>query len=546
MALPIKANDTQEGCNPIASNCVIWQGPDIPCIKLCKGDTISDVSAKLAERLCTILDYLDVSAYDLTCFNPICPSPRDFQELIQLLIDRICAINNIVNPTNGGGGGSGTVGCPDCIVPVATCLQRPDALGNITATLQLRDYVILIGNEICTITTSLAAIDSRVTSLEAAVTDIQNNCCAGGGGSGGDLVMPASVCVGTGANTPVIDYLVALDAAFCTLQTSSGTQNDTNTALSYKCINGTDTLPSGTGTWNSVPGWIDSPTNLAQAVQDLWLVACQQNDAIISLNTTVEELQTQLALCCGIAATCQTARYIAAAWYEPATGAGLSPGYFVIGFDPVLSSIPAGYSICQDTPATVTVFPSNQSGPISPPLLIDPGNDFDEIHYPGPFRTPGLGNTGPYAGVPGALFATITIDMCITNGTDTCTTTAIISNVRLEGSIQDVLKASLTAGGTPENPTVRATLYPDGYPVIYTGGTQWVMNLRLGNNNGPVVASTTVNTASQGSKIEFTFTDLLPGQSYGMTVNIIQGAFSELNIQALNNAVTPAAPAPAP
>ena len=53
MALPIKAKDTQEGCNPMSSNCVLWQGPDIPCINLCKGDSISDITAKLAEELCT-------------------------------------------------------------------------------------------------------------------------------------------------------------------------------------------------------------------------------------------------------------------------------------------------------------------------------------------------------------------------------------------------------------------------------------------------------------------------------------------------------------
>jgi hypothetical protein len=301
MALPIKANDTQEGCNPIASNCVIWQGPDIPCIKLCKGDTISDVSAKLAERLCTILDYLDVSAYDLTCFNPICPSPRDFQELIQLIISRICAINDI--PVTPGGG----AGCPDCVVPVAQCLQRPDALGNITAALQLRDYVILIGNEICGITTSITSIELRVTSLETAVTDIQNNCCTGG--TGGDLFMPASQCLGTGDGTPIIDYLVLLDAAFCSLQTTSGNTNDVNTALSYKCINGTDTLATGSNTFNSLPGWIESPTNIAQSVQDLWLIVCNQysainglNQSIVDLQTTITNLQTQVNECCG--ATC--------------------------------------------------------------------------------------------------------------------------------------------------------------------------------------------------------------------------------------------------
>jgi len=56
-------------CSPISSNCVIWQGPDIPCIKLCAGDTISDVIFKLATELCTVLDTLNVTNYDLSCFN---------------------------------------------------------------------------------------------------------------------------------------------------------------------------------------------------------------------------------------------------------------------------------------------------------------------------------------------------------------------------------------------------------------------------------------------------------------------------------------------
>lgn len=535
MALPIKANDTQEGCNPIASNCVIWQGPDIPCIKLCKGDTISDVSAKLAERLCTILEYLDVSAYDLTCFNPICPSPRDFQELIQLLVDRICAINDI--PVTPGGG----AGCPDCVVPVAQCLQRPDALGNIVTTLQLRDYVVLIGNEICSITTTVASIDSRVTSLETAVTDIQNNCCAGGGGGSVDLTMPASVCLGTGNGTPVIDYLVALDAAFCNLETTAGSQNDTNTALSYKCINGTDTLPSGTGTWNSIQGWIDSPTNLAQAVQDLWLIACEQNDTIISLNQDLEALQEVVSQCCG-ATKCTDTRLIADAFIQLST-----PGnsYFVISFNTTASVIPNGYYVCPDVPAEVIIFPSNASAPITPSQSIPYGNDFDEFNYPGPFRT--LDLNGPYSNVVNALYATITLNVCMTNGTDTCTVSTLIPGIETSGAgVISTMAPTLEAFGTPENPIVTATLYPDGYPNDYSGGTTWVMNLRLDNNNGPIVASTRVTNASLGSKIEFSFTDLLPGQSYGMTVDILQGSFSKLGIQAISNAVTPSAPAPAP
>ena len=543
MALPIKANDTQEGCNPIASNCVIWQGPDIPCIKLCKGDTISDVSAKLAERLCTILDYLDVSAYDLSCFNPVCPSPKDFQDLIQLLVDRICAINDIVNSTNGGGS---ALGCPDCIVPVATCLQRPDALGNVTATLQLRDYVILIGNEICTITTSLAAIDSRVTSLEAAVTDIQTNCCTGG--TGGDLTMPASICIGTGDGTPVIDYLVALDAAFCTLQASSGTQSDTNTALSYKCINGTDTLPGGTGIWNSIPGWIDSPTNLAQAVQDLWLVVCQQNDAIISLNTVVQDLESLLGECCNAGTGCDAINLIANGYYEVA---GPPAGnHLIISFNQALSNLPAGWDFCP-TGSTYTITPSNidPNNPL-PPYNIIAGSCAtgptvpNAIRYGCPWRTIYFSgpNADPAAVAAGALFAlyfNVTIQACLVRGTETCTVFVQVPTIQGEGG---ETSPQMSLGGTDQNPTITGTIYPNGAPADYDGVTTWNMYLRLGDNDGPIVSSHKFTSCTKGSPLSFTFNSgLLPNQSYGMTLDIFQNSFAKTGIQATNNIVTPPA-----
>ena len=76
-------------CSPTSSNCIIWQGPDIPCIKLCTGDTISDVVFKLATELCIIIDELNVSNYDLTCFASTACPPADFQALMELLILKI-------------------------------------------------------------------------------------------------------------------------------------------------------------------------------------------------------------------------------------------------------------------------------------------------------------------------------------------------------------------------------------------------------------------------------------------------------------------------
>ena len=65
-------NINKAGCTNMSSNCVIWEGPDIPCINLCKGDSITDVIYKLATELCKLLDIVDLSTYDLKCFNHLC------------------------------------------------------------------------------------------------------------------------------------------------------------------------------------------------------------------------------------------------------------------------------------------------------------------------------------------------------------------------------------------------------------------------------------------------------------------------------------------
>ena len=46
--LPI--NKKNGPCDPISSNCVIWQGPDLPCVDICYGDSISAVIAALCDR----------------------------------------------------------------------------------------------------------------------------------------------------------------------------------------------------------------------------------------------------------------------------------------------------------------------------------------------------------------------------------------------------------------------------------------------------------------------------------------------------------------
>lgn len=82
-------NLDKSSCNPISSNCVIWGGPDIECVNLCKGDTITDVTYKLALELCQVMESLNVTNYDLACLDLSC-APQDFNSLLQAIINKLC------------------------------------------------------------------------------------------------------------------------------------------------------------------------------------------------------------------------------------------------------------------------------------------------------------------------------------------------------------------------------------------------------------------------------------------------------------------------
>jgi hypothetical protein len=158
-------------CSPTSSNCVIWGGPDLPCINLCKGDSITDVVEKIALELCTILDTLNITAYDLTCFNLANCSPQTFTDLINFLIVKVCELDNASTSTGGGGTNPPTPssGCPtDCFVDVAPCFVT----GGVT-TMNLTNYVTTIGTRICTLVTTITLQQNQIDNLNVRVTDLE-------------------------------------------------------------------------------------------------------------------------------------------------------------------------------------------------------------------------------------------------------------------------------------------------------------------------------------------------------------------------------------
>lgn len=271
-------NNDNASCNPISSNCVIWQGADIPCINLCKGDTVSDVVFKLATELCTVLDQIDVTTLDLSCFNLTGCDPKDLQAFLQLLIDKICALEGCCNQTTS----TARTGCPDCTVNIAPCFYYQDAFGNQITTMQLTDYVTAIGNKVCDILNQIDIINQTLVNYNIRITALEN-------APAPTFTIPTVTpnCVLPSVPTEVQIVVDALEQEFCLLQGATGTPTNIYTAIAQECPNlaTSPVLGAGGGTLGSLPGWINPVTNLADSINNMWLTICDMRAAIINIQT---------------------------------------------------------------------------------------------------------------------------------------------------------------------------------------------------------------------------------------------------------------------
>jgi len=285
-------------CSPISSNCVIWQGPDIPCIKLCNGDTVSDVVYKLGMELCNIMDLLDVNGYDLSCFDLASCKPQNIQELIQFLIGRICdleAVNaaEIAIPTATGTTRSTTA---DTLVTVAPCF----VIGT-TTVMTIAEYAQAMGTRICGIIDQIAIINNQISNLNTRVTVLE-------GATTPVFTMPSIsvdctlstiiVSPGTYTITEVLDALVNDNTyGYCALTSTTGLPSAILAAVQSQCIVDTDTsLVYGTpfsvaylGQW--IP--IASTNTVADAINNIWIALCdvyQYTDSLAFTGSTTSTI----------------------------------------------------------------------------------------------------------------------------------------------------------------------------------------------------------------------------------------------------------------
>jgi hypothetical protein len=131
-------NAAEESCSPISSNCVIWQGPDIECLDLCKGDSISIVIFKLACLVCDLKEQLNVDSYDLTCLNlDTCDIPHTWRDFMQVVIDKLCELQALITP-------EAVEEAAEDIVTVAACFTA-----ELGPTATIANYIQAIGTKVC-------------------------------------------------------------------------------------------------------------------------------------------------------------------------------------------------------------------------------------------------------------------------------------------------------------------------------------------------------------------------------------------------------------
>ena len=481
--IPTNSSATTNGCNNISSNCVIWQGPDISCINLCNGDTISDIVAKLAQELCDLIEdgvtsNPNLTGLDLSCLNIPGITPTTLVPVLQAMVVQICANTSSLN-----GGGSGTGPGPGTlpVMDLPTCLQYTDLNGNPVTQLPLDLFATLIARKVCENVNTINGINTTLSDVQTRL-DILEDCVLPCTGTTAEVqIIPTCVLPATLTNVSVV--LLALETRYCALETAIGLPAAINSALNQSFIVGTTPTLNGTGTYSGLSGWNQSDTNLAKNIQNAWVVIDDMYNAIQNIQNN----------CCS-SGSCSAVTF----GYTTSNVISVSSGLITdINFNFQTSSVPAGwintatFSQISITDGSTTVQQTNVD---IINLQTDP-NGYT-------FNVPTL-NT--------SVNMTATVIFEVTNGTDTCNQTITTSIPGVVPCPTNVSASSIT--GT-------------GVTVSFIGDPTATYKIDIIQTSTSAVAATHTTTIGS-SNINQAFTGLAPNTAYTIEIEVTIGGASQ-------------------
>tara|TARA_R100001015_G_C4633724_1_gene199067 strand:- start:1967 stop:5572 length:3606 start_codon:yes stop_codon:yes gene_type:complete len=495
--IPNKSNTTN-GCDNTSSNCVIWQGPDLPCVNVCNGDTISDILAKMCEVLINTTSTstgVDISTINQLCLEETYGVANNVQGLIQNIITEVCTINN--HP--------GTDPC-SCVIPLPPCLQYRDEQGNFISTLPLHDpntgtgYAVMLANNICA---NIAAIDQ----LQNASTGHEGRIVALEKRPAGERYIAPKVVpsfVGkVGVPSSLENVLRLTEESVGELQRATGSPTAISNALNVAPnLNGRDRL-SGKGTMSAIAQWNNNAINMAQSFQNLWITMNDTRNAVQSIKETVAN-----PLCGDV--TFDVKGHI----NRNAEGA-----FVAISLDFTDTSIPTDYTSCDSRGTKVTITDSSLNSIVK---------YVDVVQFYQNNGVFGLA-TGEMGNLDLGSNYSVKVEFCVSNGENQCSE---IYPFTIDNELQC---PNLDIG------TVTADTIPFSISgVRIPSGKGHTLSVVLKSSAGSVIDSRSFSTFSSG--VSGNFTNLVGSTSYQITVEI-QRSGSSTPIVCATSTVSTTAPA---
>ena len=500
--IPTNSSGTTNGCDNISSNCVIWQGPDISCIDLCNGDSISEVTSKLATKVCDLItngvtSNPSLTGLDLSCLNISGTTPTTLVPVLQAMVTQIClnvGTGQSVPGTGGGGGGSQLRLNQSSNLPVTNqvtndlpimtlpaCMQYNDANGNPVTQLRLDLFATLIAQQVCTNLASIATINSTLTSyssrlniLEACVLPCSNAVVEA------QIVPTCIPASNVGVLTNVSVVVLALETAFCTQRTATGNPSAINAAIGQTTITGTSTsLTESSVSYGSITGWNNSPTSLAQSTQNAWVV-------VDDMYTAIQALQKQ------VPTGCDAVTF----GYETTTVLNAEGFITDVVFNFTKSSIPSSYT--------------DSAGFTKITITDGLGASLNTTVSVAALQNSSSGYTFPVSTINTQQNLSILINFSVTDGSDTCTAdqSSVVTGI--------VPCITLQAANISPVTTTAATI-----TFMQSLGTTAVYKIDILNASGIIVSTYTQNNPA--GTVSHVFTGLIPGTTYIVNISVTFG-----------------------
>jgi hypothetical protein len=218
-------------------------------------------------------------------------APKDFQALIQLLIDKICECCDLdpIDPKLP------TEGCPDCEVTVCSDFYTTNASGDTVTTMQLVDYVRAIGNKVCDLILEIHTINLTLDNHETRITILEE--------AEPPLYTPPQVIPCTQLGLPAVptEMNIALQELmdqYCVFVQVVGTVTDIQGAIAFQCtgLAGLPQLADPGSNMDNLAGWEPAPSTLEDTIRNMWLTLCLRA-AINTITTFITTLLLNIYNC---------------------------------------------------------------------------------------------------------------------------------------------------------------------------------------------------------------------------------------------------------